>query len=215
MLFYFLKSQNSAFLEVTTGNGAWQPGIGDPTFVGWFTVFAYLATCVLCILCAKKTFRIPDRYQLHHYHWFWWGLALLFLLLGINKQLDLQTWFTITAKKFALTSGWYGDRRLFQGLFIGWLIFGLSAFLAWFKKYFRRMGKEFKLILYGLAFLSAFIVIRATSFHHVDQLLHVNLLGFKMNWILELGGIIYIALGSIKYLESLRKIHAELDGLDF
>ena len=213
MLFY--NSRNSPFLAVTTISGEWQPGIGDPTFVGWFTVFAYLATGVLCIICAKETFRIPDRYQFHDYHWVWWGLALIFLVLGINKQLDLQTWFTITAKNMALTSGWYGDRRLFQSLFIGWLIFGLLAFLVWFKKYFRRMGKEFKFILYGLAFLSAFIVIRATSFHHVDQLLHVNLLGFKMNWILELGGISSIAFGSIKYLENLRKIHAELDGLDF
>jgi hypothetical protein len=215
MLFYFFNAQNSPFPAVTTINGEWQPGIGDPTFMGWFTVFAYLATGALCILCAKETFRIPDRYQFHDYHWFWWGLALIFLLLGINKQLDLQTWFTITAKKFALTSGWYGDRRLFQALFIGWLIFGLLAFLDWFKKYFRQMGKEFTFILYGLAFLSAFIVIRATSFHHVDQLLHVHLLGFKINWILELGGISSIAFGSIKYLENLRKIHAELDGLDF
>jgi hypothetical protein len=215
MVFYFLNTQNSAFLGATKSNGEWQLGIGDPTFVGWFTVFAYLATGALCILCAKETFRIPDQYQLHHYHWFWWGLALIFLLLGINKQLDLQTWFTITAKNIALTSGWYGDRRLFQALFIGWLIFGLLACLAWVKKYFRQMGKEFRLILYGLAFLSAFIVIRATSFHHVDQLLHINLLGFKMNWILELGGISSIAFGAIKYLESLRKVHSQLDGLDF
>ena len=77
------------------------------------------------------------------------------------------------------------------------------------------MGKEFKFILYGLAFLSAFIVIRATPFHQVEQLLHVHLLGFKINWILESRGIIYIAFGSIKYLENLRKIHAELDGLGF
>ena len=58
-------------------------------------------------------------------------------------------------------------------------------------------------------------MIRATSFHHVDQLLHVNLLGFKMNWILELGGIFSIAFGAIKYLENLRKVHSQLDGLDF
>ena len=25
-----------------TLNGEWRLGIGDPTFVGWFTVFAYL-----------------------------------------------------------------------------------------------------------------------------------------------------------------------------
>ena len=214
MVFSFVNSQDLPLLGVTTINGEWQPGIGDPTFMGWFTVFAYLATCVLCIICAKETFRIPDKYQLHDYHWFWWGLALIFLLLGINKQLDLQTLFTITAKKMALTSGWYGDRRLFQALFIGWLIFGFLAFFAWVKKYFRQIEKEFKLILYGLAFLSAFIVIRATSFHHVDQLLHINLLGFKMNWILELGGIACIAFGAIKSLENLHQVHLELNALD-
>ncbi len=77
------------------------------------------------------------------------------------------------------------------------------------------MGKEFKFILYGLAFLSAFIIIRATPFHQVDQLLHIHLLGFKINLILELGGIIYIAFGSINFVENLCKVHSQLDGLGF
>jgi len=59
MVFYFFNAHNSPFLAVTTINGEWQAGIGDPTFMGWLTVFAYLATGVLSIICAKETFRIP------------------------------------------------------------------------------------------------------------------------------------------------------------
>ena len=32
----------------------WEPGIGDPTFIGWFTVFAYLIAAVLCGVNAAR-----------------------------------------------------------------------------------------------------------------------------------------------------------------
>ena len=214
MFFNCFKHQYLSPIAATSIDGEWKAGIGDPTFMGWLTVCAYLATFILCLICAKETFRIPEKYQLHYYHWFWWGLALIFLFLGINKQLDLQTWFTITAKKMALSEGWYGDRRLFQALFIGWLIFGLLGLLAWFKKSFGTIWKEFRFILYGLAFLSAFIVVRATSFHHVDQLLHLNIVGFKMNWILELSGIGLVAFGAIQSLNTLRQLHLDIEALN-
>lgn len=201
-------------MGVTTVNGEWQAGIGDPTFMGWLTVCAYLTTFIISIICAIETFRIPQEYKLHYHHWYWWGLALIFLILGINKQLDLQTWFTITAKEIALMSGLYRDRRIFQGLFIGCLILGLLAFLTWLKKNTRVILKEANLILYGLAFLSIFIIIRAISFYHFDQLLHFRLAGLKINWILELGGISLVAFGAIKSLKKLHQIHLRLKSLN-
>ena len=44
-------------------NNRWQPNIGDPTFMGWFTVFAYLLVAFLCLLCAFKNrqLRIKKR----------------------------------------------------------------------------------------------------------------------------------------------------------
>ncbi len=202
------------FIGATTINGDWKPEIGDPTFIGWFTVLTYGITCILCGLCARETFRIPKRFAFHSTHWYWWGLTLVLLVLAINKQLDLQTWFTITAKKMALSEGWYLKRRIFQLLFIGWLIFGVLAALAWVKYQLGSLWKEFKLILGGLLFLGTFIIVRATSFHHIDQFLHFNLAGFKMNWILELTGIALVAGGAIKYLKDVKKLQTELKTLN-
>ena len=42
-----------------------------------------------------------------------------------------------------------------------------------------------------------FVVIRAASFHHVDALLASRLGGLKWNWILELGGILIVAVGAL------------------
>lgn len=45
--------------------------------------------------------------------------------------------------------------------------------------------------LSGIVLLFSFVVIRAASFHHVDQFLGAG--PFKMNWVLELGSIGIIA----------------------
>lgn len=39
-----------------------------------------------------------------------------------------------------------------------------------------------------------FIIVRVTSFHHVDLMLHMEIGGWRLHWILELGGIACIAL---------------------
>jgi len=53
------------------------------------------------------------------------------------------------------------------------------------------------LALSGLTFLLSFVVIRATSFHHVDVFLSQTALGLKWNWILELLGIGLVGAGAI------------------
>lgn len=208
----FLSHPSSLiFIGATTINGDWKPEIGDPTFIGWLTVFAYLIACVLCGLCARETLRIPKKFSLQATHWYWWALTLVLLTLAINKQLDLQTWFTITAKKMALSEGWYRERRIFQALFIGWLIFGILGILALIKYRLGHIWREFQLILGGLLFLGTFIIVRATSFHHVDQFLRFELAGFKMNWILELTGIALIAIGAINYLKDVKQLQGKLN----
>ncbi|EDX78220.1 hypothetical protein MC7420_7958 [Coleofasciculus chthonoplastes PCC 7420] len=54
------------------------------------------------------------------------------------------------------------------------------------------------LALLGLMFLSCFIVIRASSFHHIDALIGWQVVGLRMNWILEIGGIACIAIAAIR-----------------
>jgi hypothetical protein len=166
----------------------WRPGIGDPTVMGWITVFAYIFGAMLCWRAAMKSM-IASKLRR-----FWFGLGILLFALGLNKQLDLQTAFTFIGKDFAKTTGWYENRRIVQAVFIG--IIGLCGIgatvaLAW---YFRPEWGRLWPALFGVGFLITFIVIRAASFHHVDLFLQSGPLGLRMNWILELGGIAAIAI---------------------
>lgn len=170
-----------------TDGDRWRPGIGDPTVMGWLTVFAYFGAAFLCWRAATKASRASKI------RWFWMALAALLVFLGVNKQLDLQTAFTFVAKDFAKATGWYENRRIVQGIFV--VIIALAgmattAALFWF---YRRELKQLWPALAGLAFLGSFVVIRAASFHHVDQFLNAGPGGFRMNWLLELGGIAAIA----------------------
>jgi hypothetical protein len=185
----------------------WEPGIGDPTQIGWFTVFAYFVTAILCYRAAMtanaKSIDIRTAANLEQY--FWFAAAVLLILFGINKQLDLQSLFTEVARAIARLQGWYGHQRIYQLFFIeglGIFSFAVGVGMLWML---RRTDAWVKVALLGFSFLGAFVVLRAASFHHVDQFLGEKILGWRWNWILELSGIGVIAIACLAYL---RKIHA-------
>lgn len=180
--------------------GHWQAGIGDPSVIGWLTVVAYLVTALLCSVCGILALRVPYACKLHRHRWLWWSLALILLLLGINKQLDLQSWFTAVSKQLALSQGWYQQRRTVQREFIIGLIFAALILVIFLGEKMGTEWKKFRLPLLGLIFLCSFIIVRATSFHHVDQMLGWQLARWRINWLLELGGIACIAGGAMNYL---------------
>ncbi|PSB02053.1 hypothetical protein C7B64_15150 [Merismopedia glauca CCAP 1448/3] len=193
----------------------WQPGIGDPTLIGWFTVVAYFVTAVLCVLCAKQAAIVPKRYNLDNddlddifiprkhsstLRWLWWSLGVVLLFLAINKQLDLQTWLTYTARDLAKSEGWYEQRRMYQLAFIIAIATTIFLFLAIVAVAIKDYWHQVWLAIVGLGLLGSFIVIRAVSFHHIDVLLGFVVGGVKLNAFLELGGISCITISTLKYL---------------
>jgi len=178
-------------------DGRWEIGIGDPTATGWITVLAYGAATVFCYLCQRRSEPGPNRR-------FWFWMALTMALLGINKQLDLQTWLTQTGRDWALEQGWYERRRLVQVLFVGWLaLLGLVAhvrLVAWLKV----LDAYARLASAGLFLLGVFVMVRAVSFHHIDQLLRLRLDNVSMNVLLELSGICVVAWAAVARWRSLR-----------
>jgi hypothetical protein len=208
--------------------GSWSPGIGDPNVTGWLTVVAYLIAAYLCwrqfrwlgqaqdgedagsrsslktsmmalafaVLGARKRMAtLPARERLRT---LWLGLASVLLLLGINKQLDLQTALTEMGRILSRAYGWYEIRRRVQLVFIflvaaiGLLTFRAVALLA------RGELRSLRSVLTGTLFLVCFVTIRAASFHHIDRFLGADIGGFRMNWIIELGGIAFIAAGAYR-----------------
>jgi len=211
--------------------GTWSPGIGDPNVGGWLTVVAYLCAAVLClrvygviggpqrrglaghmtalatvilalVASRQRILRLSAQARARAL-WFSLGVALLFL--GINKQLDLQTALTEFGRIMAKSEGWYQVRRGVQVVFIlGVLLTGVWLFrtvvvLA------SGNFKQMRSVLVGTVFLICFVAIRATSFHQVDRLIGMNFAGFKVNWILELGGNAFVIHGAWRALRVVRR----------
>jgi hypothetical protein len=133
-------------------------------------------------------------------------VGLLMILLGINKQLDLQSLFTEVGRQIARAQGWMDQRRIVQLWFIvGFGTVALASFIS-FVRIKRDLFWRFKLAFTGLFFLLCFIVIRAAGFHHFDEMLRFRLFGAKINWLLELTGIYLILIAGLQEFIRLKKI---------
>ncbi len=184
-----------SWILAATEQGQWRLGIGDPTPIGWFTVFAYLMADMACFANWRGELR-ARRQGFRANPVFWFVLSILLLLLGINKQLDLQTLLQNIGRQISKDQGWYMQRRQYQVLFIGSLcaagILAITA-MAWSV---RKHVKRSIVALIGVIFLYVFVMVRATSIHHMDAFLASGPLGIRWNWILELGGIAIVGLGA-------------------
>lgn len=163
--------------------------------MGWFTVVAYLAAAGLCAAAARSTgnrTRLDDRERR-----LWLALTIILLVLGINKQLDLQALLTEVARAAAKDEGWYGQRRHYQLVFVGMTAMAGIASLSLLLWWMRNADPPVKLAVLGLALTSTFVVVRAASFHHVDLWLKHDISGQPWNSVIELAGIATIAAGAV------------------
>lgn len=179
----------------------WTPSIGDSSALGWFTVGAYLGASALCAFAAlSATRRSADFLHDRSVEWhFWLAAFIIFVFLGINKQLDLQLLLTESARNAAKARGWYDQRREYQVAYIMILAVITIAAEIGLLSYYRHKGAPLKLAVIGLGFTGAFVMFRAASFHHVDLLLNRRTFGIRFNWIFELTGIVLVMVAARWY----------------
>ena len=174
----------------------WRPTIGDPSVMGWLTVAGYIVAAISCGRTALQTPITPGPARNRRLTWL--VMTAVMAALALNKQLDLQSLLTDIGRVAARHQGWYAERRSFQK----WLVLGtlaLSGLTVSFLIFrFQTFWKQNVLLAAGIALLTTFIIVRAISFHHVDTLLKTKVVGIKLNWAFELGGITIITLASIR-----------------
>ena len=178
--------------------GRWQPGIGDPTVLGWVTVAIYLSVALLAFrVRAGASFPMASR---RRERGFWLCLGLFLLFMALNKQLDLQSFMTVTGRCAAKIQGWYETRRAVQGqVLLAMALAGGAIFIGLFwlmRGSWRRNG----LAVLGLSLTAVFIAVRAVGFHHFDHLLGVEVLYLRLNGWFELAGPALIALAALLLL---------------
>lgn len=169
----------------------WSAMVHDQGSLAWIVVAGYAAGALFAFAAAGRG---SGRERT-----FWIGTAIALLLLGVNKQLDLQTDLTSIAKAAAISEGWYGERRDAQGAFI--LLIALAAvgcglgLWTWL----RESAPSVKAAATGLVILLAFIIIRAASFHHIDYWVTISVAGLRSGWWLELLGIAIVGTAAVVY----------------
>ena len=171
----------------------WRPGVGDPTLLGWLTVAGYLVAFGLCWRAHETARGRPQGVRLAHT---WAALASCMLLLGVNKQLDLQSLLEQLGKAAAFAGGWYAQRHLVQLWFVfllaaGSAAAGLGAFLL-----LRSYAEELWLAATGTALLAAYMLTRAAFFNHVNWDGHEGGAVATFHFVLELAGIACVAAGA-------------------
>ena len=176
----------------------WDPKIGDPSVMGWVTVAAYF---VAAFLLGLQWRRAPMVYSEHlkQHRCLLLFFAVSMFVLGINKQLDIQTWLTNVGRDVSKAQGWWENRRIAQ--FIVLIVVG-SAGLLLCAVILRSRGffMQHRLALFGFLVLVIFVLMRASSFFQMDQLINKRILGIRMNWVCELTGIGIIAFSAVKVL---------------
>jgi hypothetical protein len=191
-----------------TDGDVWRLGIGDPTVMGWVTVAAYFGTAFLCarhFFEARRGAFAPER------TFFWGVLTAMLVFLGFNKQLDLQTLLTLSGRRVFIELGLYEYRRIVQAFFV--IVVAITGFAAAvLMRGLVRRQKDLKLPLLGFVLLVVFVVVRAASFHHMDQLINFHFAGVRMNWLLELGAIGLLALGATRAGKQQPESEGEQDG---
>lgn len=167
--------------------GNWSPGIGDPTVTGWIAVIAYLATAVVCFRLARRIPKVSG--SLGRERVLWTVIAGVFLALGINKQLDLQSAITEIGRILADRQGWYERRRAVQRQFVAGVALLAVVAMAGAIALARGSSRAARLAILGTGLVLAFVVVRAASAHRFDHFIGSEWFGIKNNAILELGGI--------------------------
>lgn len=181
----------------------WHPAIGDPDVTGWLTVLSYLICCGLAVAVLRmQGGQVVRR--------LWQGIAVLLLLLAINKQLDLQTALTAFGRCLSHAQGWWENRRPVQIAFILGLLFAMTLVMAGLVSNMRGRIAENALALTGLGVLCSFVLVRAVGFHSTDSLITATVQGISLNFVLENLGLVLIALNAVALLR--RTTHPQSGG---
>jgi hypothetical protein len=171
--------------------GSWKPGIGDPSFMGWFTVFSYYFVALLCFLKMISE-KLPLGKKERN---FWVVMCFALIVLGFIKQFNLLTALTETGRIIARSNGWMEQRGIVQVLAMVVVCFiGLIFSMILYRRLLQFLSAPKKMAIIGLSYLLLFVIFRGISLHQLGPILNYKILGARVNWIAELFGIYWICL---------------------
>jgi hypothetical protein len=148
----------------------WSLGFNDSTLLAWITTAGYLLAAALSL----RAMRIGKQ-KGTSFARFWLILATVLLLLGLNKQLDLQTLLQRTGSRIALESGWYEQRNLVRYGFVAVVAMGFLASGIWLFAKKRISLPRNPLLWMSIALILVFVFIRTSALDGVFRAIGLRL----------------------------------------
>jgi hypothetical protein len=182
----------------------WWPYIGDPSVGGWLITLGYVMAAAVCFRAmhvARRGAAIAEDYHgldrrtrdrrvaYHASVTFWAMLGVAFVILAVNKQLDLHACLTLLVRWVAVEQGWWSHRRSLQIVAVGVVAGGGLATLGVLLHLTRDLLPRHVLAFVGMVVLACFLIARTTSYHHLDGVLREAWMGVKLRELMELAGI--------------------------
>jgi hypothetical protein len=185
----------------------WRQDMGDPDALGWATTVAYLLAAALCARTALAARHSPPDAREGERPGTWWILSAGLLVLGLNKQLDLQIFVRELGIRLIALLGMDAQRRWFGRAFV--LVMGLFLLrvLATAVRRVRGHTRGHRMLLAGLALLACFAVVRAGTY--VPGLKQVNMrFGKALHLAFEFGGILLVGISALRTRQRLVRHHS-------
>ena len=179
----------------------WQSILISPTLFGHLTAPLYLTVAALCWRNGRAAapagpgptafFRARAQRRV------WLALALMLLLLGISRQVDLETLITVFGRQTARRQGWYGARRGAQREGIALVLLGTTIAGAALAMLVRRAGAWAIFAVFDTAALCAFVAVRTASLHDIDAFLSHRWGSVTINRLVEISATAFDALAAL------------------
>lgn len=185
--------------------GYWRTNRGDKTFIGWGITGLYALIVVICLYCTGVLDKRGTVAISQIYAWFWWIMASLLLLMGINKQLDLQMLLADIGRSYTQLAGWYGQRKPFQ---IRVLAFGACIGLWCLLEIWHRLKRGPKstwFAMIGVLIIGLNTLVHLISLHWTEHLLRLSLSSLHVEEALEIASLVWIGLAAWYYNVSQRE----------
>ena len=172
----------------------WVNSVAHPTIGSWIIALLYLSAAISCWRTARKL--QSDHARTARERRAWQAISVVFLGLGISKQLDLDLTLTEAARTFAHFEGWYGQRQVMQIPFILLAVAVCIVAIFILSIWLREAPAPTWLSIVGAIFAIGFVLVRAASYHQMDDFIAKRILVFRWNWILEMLGFGVALIGS-------------------
>ena len=194
-----MRSSLENILTEAYAHGNWMPNRGDPTISGWGITLLYMAVG-LCALYCTGAFQGRGAIPLSTYYaWFWWVVGIAILLLGVNKQLDLQILLADVGRTYAQVHGWYEQRKPVQIRTIAlFATLGLGA-LEWFAYRLRRAPRSTWPAMAGMLLLALYVLLRMVGLHPIEHVMGLRWLRLELGDWVEIWGLLCIGLSGTWY----------------